>query len=105
MFRWLIAHEREDEAFEILADLEGKDPNDPFILTQHKEIVYAVQYEKKNAIPWSKLLMGKTGSGGGTKTMRRIILGAGSQAMQQVCPNRILFNDGSDFMFSFLAST
>lgn len=72
---------------------------------QHKEIVYSVQYEKKNAIPWSKLLMGKTGSGGGTKTMRRIILGAGTQAMQQVCPNRLLHNVGSDFMFSFLAST
>ena len=84
IFRWLIAHEQEDEAFDILADLEGKEPNDPYILTQHKEIVYAVEYEKNNAIPWSKLLIGKTGSGGGTKTMRRIILGAGTQAMQQV---------------------
>jgi hypothetical protein len=85
IFRWLIAHEYEDEAFDILADLEGKDPNDPFILTQHKEIVYAVQFEKQNAIPWSKLLTGRTGAGGGTKTLRRIMLGAGTQAMQQVC--------------------
>lgn len=84
IFRWLIAHEHEDEALEILADLEGKDLHDPFILAQHKEIVYAVQYEKQNAIPWSKLLLGKTGQGGDTKTMRRIILGAGTQAMQQV---------------------
>ena len=82
--RWLIAHDYEDEAFEILGDLEGKDSNDPYILTQHKEIVYAVQYEKRNAVPWSKLLLGKTGSAGGTKTMRRIFLGAGTQAMQQL---------------------
>lgn len=88
--RWLIAHEHEDEAFDILADLEGKDSNDSFILTQHKEIVYAVQYEKQNAIPWSKLLIGKTGSQVGTKTIRRIILGAGTQAMQQVCHPRTL---------------
>lgn len=104
--RWLIAHDHEDEAINILADLEGKDPNHPFILSQHKEIVYAVQYEKRNAVPWSKLLLGKTGSGGGTKTMRRIILGAGTQAMQQVrslgTPIRWTLSDG---ISSSLAST
>ncbi|EHY60573.1 MFS transporter, SP family, sugar:H+ symporter [Exophiala dermatitidis NIH/UT8656] len=82
--RWLIAHEYEDEAFKILADLENRSENDPFILTQHKEIVYTVQYERENAVKWADLLRGRTGEKGGTKTMRRLILGAGTQAMQQL---------------------
>ncbi len=82
--RWLIAHDYEDEAFKILADLENKSEDDPFILAQHKEIVYTVQYERENAVPWSKLLRGKTGDKGGTKTIRRLLLGAGTQAMQQL---------------------
>ena len=56
--RWLIAHEYEDEAFAILAALENKEEDDPFIITQHKEIVYSVQYERANAVPWSMLLRG-----------------------------------------------
>ncbi|KEF59429.1 uncharacterized protein A1O9_04273 [Exophiala aquamarina CBS 119918] len=82
--RWLIAHEYEDEAFTILADLENKSEDDPFILTQHKEIVYTVQYERQNAVKWMDLLRGKTSDKGGTKTIRRLILGAGTQAMQQL---------------------
>ena len=82
--RWLIAHEYEDEAFSILAALEDKEEDDPFILAQHKEIVYTVQYERQNAVPWSMLLRGKTGDKGGTKTIRRLLLGAGTQAMQQL---------------------
>ncbi len=80
----MIAHEYEDEAFQILADLENKSEDDPFILTQHKEIVYTVQYERANAVRWIDLLRGKTGEKGGTKTIRRILLGAGTQAMQQL---------------------
>ncbi|KAK6379612.1 hypothetical protein LTS17_005684 [Exophiala oligosperma] len=83
-FLWLIAHDYEDEAFKILADLENKKEDDPFILAQHKEIVYTVQYERENAVPWSNLLIGKTGDKGGTKTIRRLLLGAGTQAMQQL---------------------
>lgn len=79
--RWLIAHEFEDEAFAILADVEGKSQDDPYILTQHKEIVYTVQYEAQHKPKWSELLTGKTE--GGTKTVRRLLLGCGTQFMQQ----------------------
>ena len=82
--RWLIAHAQEDEAFQILADLEDKDINDPFIIAQHKEIVYAVEYERRNAVGWGDLLRGRTGAQGGTCTIRRLLLGAGTQAMQQL---------------------
>ena len=82
--RWLIAHGQEDEAFQIIADLESKEVDDPFVLTQHKEIVFAVQYERKNHVGWMDLLRGRTGPQGGTCTIRRLLLGAGTQAMQQL---------------------
>ena len=80
----MIAHEYEDEAFKILADLENKSEDDPFIMAQHKEIVFTVQYERDNAVKWLDILRGRTGNQGGTKTFRRLLLGAGTQAMQQL---------------------
>ncbi|KAK9769194.1 putative General substrate transporter [Seiridium cardinale] len=81
--RWLIAKGRIEEADAILADLESLEPDDPYILAQSKDIQWAVNYEKENTVPWSKLLRGKTGPNGGTSTIRRLILGMGAQAMQQ----------------------
>ncbi|KAL1301943.1 hypothetical protein AAFC00_002402 [Neodothiora populina] len=82
--RWLIAKGRIAEAEQILADLESTDPDDPYIVSESKEIQYAVTYERENAIPWKDLLRGKTGKEGGTCTMRRLFLGMGTQAMQQL---------------------
>ncbi|KAK6075661.1 hexose transporter [Seiridium cupressi] len=81
--RWLIAKGRIEEADAILADLESLEPDDPYILAQSKDIQWAVNYEKENTVPWSKLLRGKTGPNGDTSTIRRLILGMGAQAMQQ----------------------
>ncbi|KAF2148808.1 general substrate transporter [Myriangium duriaei CBS 260.36] len=81
--RWLIWNGRIEEAQQILADLEGLEVQDPFIVSETKEIQFAVDYEKENTIPWSLLLRGQTGGKGGTCTIRRLILGMGSQAMQQ----------------------
>ncbi|KAI5921327.1 general substrate transporter [Camillea tinctor] len=81
--RWLIAKGRIQEADVILADLEGLDVADPYVATQSKEIQWAVNYERENTVPWSMLLRGKTGPNGGTCTMRRLLLGMGTQAMQQ----------------------
>jgi hypothetical protein len=83
--RWLIAKGRVEEAETILADLESTDVSDPWIITQSKDIQWAVQYEKDHAIPWKDLLRGRTGDQAGTHTIRRLILGMGSQAMQQLC--------------------
>ena len=53
-------------------------------MTQHKEIVHAVAFEKANTVSWGKLLTGRTGDKGGTKTLRRLLLGMGTQMMQQL---------------------
>jgi hypothetical protein len=83
--RWLIMKGRVDEAEKILADLEATDVSDPFIVAQSKDIQWAVQYEKDHAIRWRDLLRGKTGDQAGTHTIRRMLLGMGTQAMQQLC--------------------
>ena len=57
--RWLIVHEYEDEAFTILADHENKPEDDPFIITQHREILYTIQAERENAVGWGQLLTGR----------------------------------------------
>lgn len=82
--RWLIAKNRIDEAEVILADLESTDVEDPYIITQSKEIQYTVEYEREHAIAWLDLLRGRTGGEAGTCTLRRFILGCGAQAMQQL---------------------
>jgi hypothetical protein len=81
--RWLIAKNRVEEADIILADLEALDVDDPYIITQSKDIQWAVNFERENSVPWSMLLRGKTGPNGGTCTLRRLFLGMGAQAMQQ----------------------
>ncbi|KAI1136931.1 general substrate transporter [Hypoxylon sp. FL0543] len=79
--RWLLAHDRETEASMILADLEDKPIDDPYVVAEREEIIYGIEYERQNAINWGDLLRGRTK--GGTKTIRRLALGAGTQAMQQ----------------------
>ncbi|KAK6957984.1 hypothetical protein Daesc_000776 [Daldinia eschscholtzii] len=79
--RWLLAHGQEAEAAQILADLEDKPIDDPYVVAEREEIVYSIEYERQNAINWGDLLRGRTTAG--TKTIRRLILGSGTQAMQQ----------------------
>ncbi|UCK58856.1 hypothetical protein AFCA_001693 [Aspergillus flavus] len=96
--RWLIAHQYPDEARVILADSEGLDINDPYVVTQHTTITAAVQYERENSIPWSQLLRGRTEHQRGTGAIRRLLLRAGSQAMQQLAE----INVTSDYLTTLL---
>ncbi|KAB8216477.1 general substrate transporter [Aspergillus novoparasiticus] len=82
--RWLIGHDKTENAQQIIADLEDKDVHDPHVIAAYTEIITAVQYEREHAISWGQLLRGKTGDQGGTCVIRRLILGAGAQAMQQL---------------------
>lgn len=79
--RWLVAHDRHTEAVQVLAALEAKPIDDVFVATQLREIDDSVKYERENMIRWRDLLVGKTS--GNTKTIRRLLLGAGTQFMQQ----------------------
>ncbi|KAL4946584.1 hypothetical protein BDV06DRAFT_233147 [Aspergillus oleicola] len=80
--RWLMAQGCEEEAVEILAAIEGKAVDDPYIQTQRNEIRFSVEYERNNTPTWKEILLRREG-GNGTKSLRRLLLGAGTQFMQQ----------------------
>ena len=73
---------REEEAMEVLACVEAKATDDPLIITQRDEIKFSITYETQNAVRWCDLLR-PSKSNDTTKTLRRLLLGAGTQAMQQ----------------------
>jgi hypothetical protein len=81
--RWLVIMNRNEEAFQILGDLEGKELDDPTLVVQMQHIKNTVEYERVNAVSWSDLLRGRTNEKAGTKSLRRLILGMGTQSMQQ----------------------
>lgn len=72
---------REDEAMEVLACVEATSTDDPVIITQRDEIKFSITYEHDNAVRWRDLL--RRSKADNTKTLRRLLLGAGTQAMQQ----------------------
>lgn len=82
MHRWLLAHGREEEAIEVLSCLEAKPVDHPFIVAECREIKFSIRYERENAVKWRHLFTFKK-TANGTKTLRRLVLGAGSQFMQQ----------------------
>ena len=82
--RWLIAHGRIDEGRKILADVEGLDVMDERVHNDVRDIQYAVTFEKEHGVSWADLLRGRVGDQAGTSTIRRLVLGMGTQIMQQL---------------------
>jgi hypothetical protein len=76
-----MAHGHVNEARNVLACIEKRPTNDPYIEMQYDEIRFSIQYEEENSIGWRDMLHGNNGDG--TKTFRRLILGAGTQVLQQ----------------------
>lgn len=74
---------RHEEAMTILGDLEGKELDDPTLHVQMQHIKNTVEYERVNAISWRDILSGRSSEKAGTKSLRRLILGMGTQSMQQ----------------------
>lgn len=81
--RWLLAHGFEEQGVGVLVALQGDHAStkDDYILTQRDEILEAVRIEKETAPAWKDIFRGKTGN---TGMMQRLILGAGTQWMQQL---------------------
>ncbi|SJL14571.1 related to sugar transporter [Armillaria ostoyae] len=81
--RWLLAHGHEEQGAAILAALEGDHvkPTDIVIIERKTEILEAVRIEKETSPSWSDLLRGRTGQSG---MVKRMILGIGTQLMQQL---------------------
>jgi MFS family permease len=48
-----------------------------------QHIQNTIEYEHANAVSWSDILRGRANAKAGTKTVRRLILGMGTQSMQQ----------------------
>ncbi|KAJ5464410.1 general substrate transporter [Penicillium daleae] len=80
--RWLMAHGREAEALEVICCLEAKPADDAYVTTLHDEIAYSISYERQNAVRWRDIFLRRKHPND-TKTIRRLLLGAGTQFMQQ----------------------
>lgn len=78
--RWLISHNQQAEALRVLACLEAKPQDHPFVVTQKEEIQYSIDYEREHSVSFKQLFTQKAG---GTKPLRRLLLGAGTQFIQQ----------------------
>ncbi|KAF4539444.1 Sugar/inositol transporter [Lasiodiplodia theobromae] len=79
--RWLIGQGRMEEARTVIAALEDKPEEHEYVTTEVQTIDYSVRYELEHGIRWRDLLRGR--NTGSTKTIRRLLLGAGTQFMQQ----------------------
>lgn len=82
--RWLMARGDVAQARQILPDIEGRDVNDELATQDVKDIQFAVTHEREHGVSWGDLLRGRTGDQAGTSTIRRLVLGMGTQIMQQL---------------------
>ena len=82
--RWLVTKGKITEAELVLADIEGTEIEDPYVQTELAEIKWAAEYEKTHVVRLRDLVRGKRTSEGGNSTLRRLLLGMGAQAMQQL---------------------
>ncbi len=80
--RLLIRKGKYEEAYEVLAALEGHGAttSSPSVKTQFNIIKEVLDREHLNTYTWGQLLTGKGPSG----VLRRMILGAWMQAMNQI---------------------
>ncbi|KPM39002.1 hypothetical protein AK830_g7562 [Neonectria ditissima] len=89
----LAAQGRTQEAVQILACLEAKDSNDLYVATQLSEIEESVKYERGHAVSWRDLFFRRKSDQGDTKTLRRLLLGANTQLMQQFGGRNIMITN------------
>ncbi|KAF8907034.1 general substrate transporter [Gymnopilus junonius] len=81
--RWLLAHGRYEEGVQVLVALEGAHATDKdeVIINERDKILEAVRIEREASPSWRDIIKGNTG---GTGMVSRLVLGAGTQWMQQL---------------------
>lgn len=83
--RWLLAHGHEKEGIAVLCALEGNGakPTDPGVRKVKDDILDALRLERleRGKVGWKDVLKGNTGN---TSMVKRLVLGAGVQWMQQL---------------------
>lgn len=79
--RWLLLVERDEEALSVLARLTGsqKSVEDEEVLAEFRSIKAAIKEERNERVPISDVLCCRDK----TQNFRRVLLGCGSQFMQQ----------------------
>jgi sugar porter (SP) family MFS transporter len=79
--RWLISHDRQDEAAVVLGSLQGRAPDDADVTLELNIIADSIKAAGGfgQSTPFSSLM-----TGGKTQHLRRMLLGASSQMMQQL---------------------
>lgn len=81
--RWLLNHDRIEDAQEALRRFSGKDlsADDPIVQDQLKSIFGAIEIERRSRISFKEVILCQDRSG----HLKRLLLGCGGQFMQ-VCP-------------------
>ncbi|KAJ5618227.1 hypothetical protein N7528_006870 [Penicillium herquei] len=81
--RWLISHDRISEADFVIAHIQGKDatPSSPTVIAERNEILHTYRAERENNLSWGMLLRGQANGPG---TLRRFLLGLGTQVIVQL---------------------
>jgi MFS family permease len=79
--RWLLMHDRTEEAHQSLRRYLGKDLslNDPKVLTELYSIEGAIRIERQSRISFKEVILSRDRSG----HLKRLLLGCGGQFMQQ----------------------
>ncbi|KAF7555927.1 hypothetical protein G7Z17_g1846 [Cylindrodendrum hubeiense] len=85
--RWLLSKDREEEGVQILALLEGDGATSetPSVVAEKNDIVKLFRAEKELGLTWWDLLRNRTGGNGrNSGTLRRFVLGLGTQIIVQL---------------------
>ena len=78
--RWLILKDRMHEAAEIIGHLRAKPSNDPEVITEVQMLADNIAHEAaEQRVPFQEIFRN-----GKQQTLRRILLGMGTQPMQQI---------------------